>query len=474
MYAQKNIRFGDELTFDYCSFTESEKEYQNSVCLCGSDLCRGYYLSCNRKHFHVFSDAKNLLLDNSDKCFLIWNAVLLKSCLTTFDPFKQKLLMDHSIGDNIFKNAPDWLKTWAYLVLEEISKEKKALSKFYFFEEVDNVLSAKIGDLKDKDRLKRFQIENLFEQRLLNLIITLDKTINFLDRQKRDLESTKPLILKNQADTLKYSKNLLQNILKIHDLTDPSLQNSIEKFLNEENCEDEIFKMLPLNEYSNKTKLLCVKYLMLLLSEHFRKNSRSYNFHPAVTDILYFHSMTKITFTMNQFSGFDIEIDVRDCDLTNPNKLLTRNHLEKEQHLKNINNVIYKMKKKIAASYLWGQLVFWNKQTIEKPEASLSAGRRGTLTYPEVIQSFLSRNNNSSDRFPGGSRRKWLDSIRDKPGDYWPIGDNWSYLNVEKVYGTFLSDDFFLDTNNRFAILENIDNGINFKLILFKKIWKDI
>lgn len=35
---------GEELTFDYRSVTESEKEYREAICLCGTRSCRGSYL----------------------------------------------------------------------------------------------------------------------------------------------------------------------------------------------------------------------------------------------------------------------------------------------------------------------------------------------------------------------------------------------------------------------------------------------
>ena len=44
MYALKDIKYGEELCFNYCSFTESEKEYDQAVCLCGTELCTGKYL----------------------------------------------------------------------------------------------------------------------------------------------------------------------------------------------------------------------------------------------------------------------------------------------------------------------------------------------------------------------------------------------------------------------------------------------
>ncbi|KAL2938051.1 Histone-lysine N-methyltransferase ATXR3 [Bienertia sinuspersici] len=45
IYSLRPIRFGEEITFDYNSVTESKEEYEASVCLCGSQVCRGSYLN---------------------------------------------------------------------------------------------------------------------------------------------------------------------------------------------------------------------------------------------------------------------------------------------------------------------------------------------------------------------------------------------------------------------------------------------
>lgn len=50
MFAQRDVEFGEELTFDYCSFTESEKELKNAICLCGNSRCKGHYMGYSRKH----------------------------------------------------------------------------------------------------------------------------------------------------------------------------------------------------------------------------------------------------------------------------------------------------------------------------------------------------------------------------------------------------------------------------------------
>ena len=55
----------------------------------------------------------------------------------------------------------------------------------------------------------------------------------------------------------------------------------------------------------------------------------------------------------------------------------------------NQSKTIYTNNKEYDSQYVWGQLVGWNKQTVEQPNASLSADRRGTLSIPDIT-SFLS------------------------------------------------------------------------------------
>nr|GFC55281.1 histone-lysine N-methyltransferase ATXR3 [Tanacetum cinerariifolium] len=45
IYSVRPIVYGEEVTFDYNSVTESKEEYEASVCLCGSQVCRGSFLN---------------------------------------------------------------------------------------------------------------------------------------------------------------------------------------------------------------------------------------------------------------------------------------------------------------------------------------------------------------------------------------------------------------------------------------------
>ena len=40
VYTLRTVAYGEELTFDYASVTESEREFRAAICLCGTQLCR--------------------------------------------------------------------------------------------------------------------------------------------------------------------------------------------------------------------------------------------------------------------------------------------------------------------------------------------------------------------------------------------------------------------------------------------------
>lgn len=69
MFAIKDINYGEELCFNYCSVTESEKEFDSAQCLCGTEVCTGRYLAlasdkkylnCMKK-YHNFVDRNAIL-----------------------------------------------------------------------------------------------------------------------------------------------------------------------------------------------------------------------------------------------------------------------------------------------------------------------------------------------------------------------------------------------------------------------------
>ena len=108
MYALRKIEYGEELTFDYCSITENEKEYKNSICLCGNMNCKGYYLGYCRKHNQVFGDAcKNIIIDTASDNFLEANKMILLSGLSGLSVEDKEVLDKASIRGSLLSGCPE-------------------------------------------------------------------------------------------------------------------------------------------------------------------------------------------------------------------------------------------------------------------------------------------------------------------------------------------------------------------------------
>jgi len=129
MFATKDIRYGEELTFDYNSVTEKEQEFKDAICLCSSFSCRGNYLILSKSltYTEVLNKYHN---------FLHRNAILLYACFYHDDicvTEEEKLLLDNfSIKNSILKQAPFWLKKWCAMILKFIDLESKLLP-FYIY-----------------------------------------------------------------------------------------------------------------------------------------------------------------------------------------------------------------------------------------------------------------------------------------------------------------------------------------------------
>ena len=101
-------------------------------------------------------------------------------------------------------------------------------------------------------------------------------------------------------------------------------------------------------------------------------------------DILWLYANIETYFTPNDSykKWVEEDVEIRKCDVKEESK--EQNQLDPQQQEK----VIYKGNKEYDPSYIWGQLVGWYKQTVDKPNASLSAERRGTLSMPD-LESFI-------------------------------------------------------------------------------------
>lgn len=93
MYAIRDIKPGEELTFDYCSTTESKAEHDNLVCLCSSKKCTGHYVDLERNyHSSLPIKVHHLLIDN-ESCFALQHYYnVANACSSKYTPAKQDKL----------------------------------------------------------------------------------------------------------------------------------------------------------------------------------------------------------------------------------------------------------------------------------------------------------------------------------------------------------------------------------------------
>jgi [histone H3]-lysine4 N-trimethyltransferase ATXR3 len=99
---------------------------------------------------------------------------------------------------------------------------------------------------------------------------------------------------------------------------------------------------------------------------------------PAFCDILMLYARTETYFTQNDCykkSKSDTVI-IRNCDVRHGDNAKMDKFSQGE--------LAYSGCKEYDSQYIWGQLIMWFKQTVDKPNASLSADRRGTLSIPDV------------------------------------------------------------------------------------------
>mmetsp|Transcript_15545 Transcript_15545/g.28200 ORF Transcript_15545/g.28200 Transcript_15545/m.28200 type:complete len:677 (+) Transcript_15545:2248-4278(+) len=381
MYALADIEYGEELTFDYHSVTESKEEQDAAVCLCATPTCRGYYLN----FIKLVVSSRYL---NEHYTFLHRVAALLKVCdvdvLTEDD---QAILSAFNFGRAMLEETPKWLQAWVASTLTFVKKEMQATAD-------------------------EFERRNWRDIRIQNLAITIDKIKYAIKSAKDDLQNAhSPLIRLSESEVLDHywdgESSLKAQLLR-------SNQDNLDiKAILERSCSSLI---------EAKKNLLQVRDLLRL------QGREEWRFQ-GVADILHLHAFTQIHFRSNPYKRFTVEnIDVRYCD-----------SFKSAPADKELSDVFKIGKKDYSSSYIEGSLVGWFKQTVENPAASLSADKRGSLTlscisqnmtepYSEEFRKHLLRH------LKERSSASWPSKIENRKTP-------WSgFTNSSKVHGTPMFD----------------------------------
>jgi len=169
LYTLRDVQEGEELTFDYSSVTESEKEFREAICLCSSTHCRGSYLCyTGSRAFQQVMNAKHT--------FLHRQATLLIAGCEKVTAADRARLASHGIkssalgGPELGDRVPEWVEKWAALICEYIELEEAILSK--------DLLTQPRSLYTESSAAA--EARGIAVNRVQNVVVTLDKIKMFL------------------------------------------------------------------------------------------------------------------------------------------------------------------------------------------------------------------------------------------------------------------------------------------------------
>lgn len=373
MYALADIKYLDELTFDYNSITESREEHLNAVCLCASSICRSFYLahaqnSSNIPSFHNFLHRASLMLH---------------ACISKFNAIDQAICEKFYIRNCVLNDCPEWLKIWISLVLLVVEKEIESISLEIY---------------------KKI----ILDSRLQNLVMAVDK-IKYCMKRTSDHE---PYYLLTPDE--------------VQDYLWGDSESSVRKQL------INLFGQLKLDQGILNKKLTTNKdtRLQLLKIRDLLRNTFPNKWKGAgIADMLHLIAYTQVFFIEICYASFESDpVQIRHCEIM-------KNSC-KTGAFKTLN-------KKYSALYIQGTMCGWYKQTVEKPAASLSADKRGTMTLACIEMA-------AEGDYSPKVRKILLDHLRERPHSTWPSRPNVKYpwgnfTNKAKVLGTPMFDATFLE-----------------------------
>ena len=291
------------------------------------------------------------------------------------------------------------------------------------------------------------QVNGIVDQRIQSLAITLDKIKHVLSLIGPSSNIEPPLRFLSEKE--KYECHwkpikdyLRENFIKLKDKIDPN-----NKYLHERYQKIIIALTPPIfiaGELNFKNLNIESRDILIKISKILYEISQTQKEiklldYKCLSDILYLYAQTRVLFTSNKningcFYGENIQILKRDVDTS---------CVPIEYISSPLDTVIAEGKKEYENNYIWGQLVGWYKQTVDKPNASLSAERKGVLCYPDIESFFWNDNLNGNDNeinYPCGGRIPFFEKLKDNISMSWPTTNQWSFKNRNKIYGTIQLD----------------------------------
>ncbi|KAE9457787.1 hypothetical protein C3L33_10325, partial [Rhododendron williamsianum] len=478
IYAVRPIEYGEEITFDYNSVTESKEEYEASVCLCGSQVCRGSYLNLTGegafqkvlKEWHGILDRHHLLLD---------------ACEVNFVSEDDYIDLGRAgLGSCLLGGLPDWLIAYSARVVRFINFERTKLPEEILrhnLEEKRKYFADISIEVEKSDA--EVQAEGVYNQRLQNLALTLDKfpleemqnghnfdvdfslpfpgevchemvfgdpkkappplerlspeaTISFLWKGKGSLVDE---LIRCMAPHMDDSMlNDLRSKIRSHDPSSASddIQKELRKsliWLRDEvrnlpctyKCRHDAAADL-IHIYAHTKCFFRVRVGLIIFNFYF-KNLR--NFEVGGGQGFFFLGLNKIYLWLQEYKALTSQpVYISPLDLG-------------PKYTDKLGSGFQEYHKSYGENYCLGQLIYWHNQTNAEPDCSLARVSRGCLSLPDIGSFYAKVQKPSQHRVYGPRTVKYMLARMEKqPQRPWPKDRIWSFENSLKIFGSPMLD----------------------------------
>ncbi|KAJ6289334.1 hypothetical protein OIU76_025196 [Salix suchowensis] len=419
IYTVREIQHGEEITFDYNSVTESKEEYEASVCLCGSQVCRGSYLNLTGEGAFqkVLKECHGLL----DRYYL-----MLRACeLNSVSEEDYLDLGRAGLGSCLLGGLPDWVVSYSARLVRFINLERTKLPEEILrhnLEEKRKYFADICLEVERSDA--EVQAEGVYNQRLQNLAVTLDK-VRYVMRcifgdpkqappplEKLTPEETVSLLWKGDG-------SLVDELLQcVSPYMDADILNDLRSKVRarDPSDSDDIQKALQKS--------------LLWLRDEVRSLPCTYKCrHDAAADLIHVYAYTKSFFRVREYDAFTsppVHISPLDLGPKCADKL---------------GGLPHKYQKTYGGNYCMGQLIFWHIQTNSEPDFTVAKASKGCLSLPEIGSFYAKVQKPSQQRIYGPRTVKMmLERMEKYPQKPWPKDQIWSFKNSPKVFGSPMLD----------------------------------
>lgn len=417
VYTLRPVQYGEELTFDYNSVTESKEEYETSVCLCGSQGCRGSYLNlAGPETFQeVMKDCHGILHRHD---------LLLQACISSHTSREDwDDLRKAGVGSCLLEGLPDWTIRYAAGVVRFMNTERKSLPKEILKTIIKERRLETYGEAEFLEA--GIQADGVFNSRLQNLAITLDKVRYVFKELYTDSTKAPPPLRKLEPRELISLIWKDENSVVAELLRGMAYNGSKDQMLE---FKHKVREHEPA-ESGNVEKNL-QQSLLWLRDELFKVPAACVSRHDAAADLIHLYAYTKLFFTSQDYAPVvSPPLTINPLDL-GPKHAHTLGAASSQEWRKTYNK-----------DYVLGQLIFWYKHNVADPGSSLAKAVRGCLILPEPMSCYA-KSSQAFSRLAYGKRHRWemFRRMEEQPQKQWSRQEFWEFKNNRGVLGSPMMD----------------------------------